>query len=124
MPGINNQTGNTDELLTGKNGSPQKGSPQDPSGQLVPGSQALTGVGKEFPDINNTFRFFCVQWRGEQKSQGTPAARTVIAPLHHFEVETCCNLRCYTLEKASMVLGGGWARAGCTERSMGTEGQG
>jgi hypothetical protein len=43
---------------------------------------------------------------GRTKIARHPAARTVIAPSHHFEIETPWNLKCYTLKGASMVFGG------------------
>jgi hypothetical protein len=51
----------------------------------------LTRCGKSFPGFDNKFRVSCVQWRGEQKPQGTPAIGTVIALMHREETATSRN---------------------------------
>src|SRR5947209_11425638 len=64
---------------------------QHPSRRLALDSQVVTRLPRKPNLLDNNFLVCCVQYYGEQKSQGTPAYWTVIAPAQRNSAATHWN---------------------------------
>jgi hypothetical protein len=73
--------------------------------------------------VDNKIRVSCVQWSGEQKSEGTPAIGTVIASTSRAPAATPGKLAVlYSCRWASTESPTGWGQAGqAEERSIETK---